>query len=200
VIGPEAAASFGDLDAGAHRLAVRLGGRTRTVDRMVTEATAVARRQGAREVCELEGHAASSLWRRAADFGWDEAARPTVGVRASATPASVGRLWEAFQHQETAPAGRAALVCHPAHGVVQACWYHGGAQLGVEAVRALIQSVREAVSSEGGNMVVETCPPSAKAGLDVWDDVGDQITVMRALKDQYDPERILSPGRYAGGI
>ena len=76
----------------------------------------------------------------------------------------------------------------------------GGAQLGVEAVRALIQSVREAVSSEGGNMVVETCPPSAKAGLDVWDDVGDQITVMRALKDQYDPERILSPGRYVGGI
>ena len=200
VIGPGPAASFGDLDAGACHLAVRLGGRTRTVDRMVTEATAVARRQGAREVCELEGHAASSLWRRAADFGWDEATRPTVGVRASATPASVGRLWEAFQHQETAPAGRAALVCHPAHGVVQACWYHGGAQLGVEAVRALIQTVREAVSSEGGNMVVETCPPSAKAGLDVWDDVGDQITVMRALKDQYDPERILSPGRYVGGI
>ena len=76
----------------------------------------------------------------------------------------------------------------------------GGRNLESEAVHALIQTVREAVSSEGGNMVVETCPPSAKAGLDVWDDVGDQITVMRALKDQYDPERILSPGRYVGGI
>ena len=198
VIGPGAAASFGDLDAGACHLAVRLGGRTRTVDRMVTEATAVASRHGSREVYELDGQASGSLWRHAADFGWDEATRPTVGVRASVTPGSVSSLWAAFQLQ--ALGGRAALVCHPAHGVVQACWYHGGAQLGVEAVHALIQTVREAVSSEGGNMVVETCPPSAKAGLDVWDDVGDQITVMRALKDQYDPERILSPGRYVGGI
>jgi glycolate oxidase FAD binding subunit len=56
------------------------------------------------------------------------------------------------------------------------------------------------VRKEGGNMVVETCPPAVKVGLDVWDDVGDQIAVMRSLKDQYDPERILSPGRYAGGI
>ena len=198
VIGPEAAASFGDLDAGAHRLAVRLGGRTRTVDRMVTEATAVASRHGSREVYELDGQASGSLWRHAADFGWDEATRPTVGVRASVTPGSVSSLWAAFQLQ--ALGGRAALICHPAHGVVQACWYHEGAQLGVEAVRALILSARETVRREGGNMVVETCPPSAKAGLDVWDDVGDQITVMRALKDQYDPERILSPGRYVGGI
>ena len=199
VIDAEAAARFGNPDR-AHHLAVRLGGRTKTVDRMVSEATAAAKRRGCRSVDELDGHAASSLWRRAADFGWDEATIPTVGVRASVTPASVGSLWAGLQSQETAPGARLALVGHPAHGVVQACWYHDGAQPDDEAVRAFILSVREAVRSEGGNMVVETCPPAVKAGLDVWDDVGDQIAVMRSLKDQYDPERILSPGRYVGGI
>ena len=200
VIGAEAAASFGDLDVGACHLAVRLGGRTRTVERMVTETRAAAMRHGCRSVDELDGHAAASLWRRAADFGWDEATSPAVGVRVSLTPASVGSLWTALQSQQSVPECRVSLVCHPAHGILQACWYHEGAQPGDGAVRALVRSVRETVRKEGGNMVVETCPPAVKVGLDVWDDVGGQIAVMRALKDQYDPERILSPGRYAGGI
>ena len=196
----EAAAGFGNNVAGAYHLAVRLGGRTRSLDRMVGEATAAAKRHGCRRVHELDDAGAASFWRQAADFGWDEATRPAVGVRASVTPSSVCRLWAALQRQDTAPGSCAALVCHPAHGVVHACWYHEGAKLEDKAVRALLRSAREAVRAEGGNMVVETCPPSVKAGLDVWDDVGDQIAVMRSLKDQYDPDRILSPGRYVGGI
>ena len=200
VIDATAAASFEALDSGTYHLAVRLGGRTSTLERMVSETTAAARHHGSRRVHELDGQASDSLWRHAADFGWDEATKPTLGVRASVTPASVGSLWAALQRQDTVPEGRAALVCHPAHGILQACWYHEGAQPGDGAVRALVRSVRETVRKEGGNMVVETCPPAVKVGLDVWDDVGDQIAVMRSLKDQYDPERILSPGRYAGGI
>ena len=200
VIDAEAAASYEDLDTGACHLAVRLGGRTRTLERMVRETAAAARRHGCRRVYELDGTRAASLWRQAADFGWDDATRPAVGVRASVTPASVGSLWAALQRQDTDPEGRAALIGHPAHGILQAYWYYEEAQPGDEAVRAFIRAARETVRKEGGNMVVETCPPSVKAGLDVWDDVGDQIAVMRSLKDQYDPERILSPGRYVGGI
>ncbi len=199
VIDPGAPARFGKAD-GAHHLAVRLGGRTRTVERMVSETTASSRRRGGRSIHELDDAGAASLWRRAADYGWDEATRPAVGVRASVTPASVGRLWEALQSHEAAHGGRLALVAHPAHGVVHACFYHEGTQPDDEAASAFIRSTREAVLSEGGNAVVETCPARVKAGLDVWDDVGGQLEVMRALKDQYDPGRVLSPGRYAGGI
>ena len=200
VIDAGAAARLGDPDPRMYHLAVRLGGRPRTVKRMVSEATAAAKCRGGSSVDEMDGHAAGSLWQRVADYGWDEATSPTVGVRASVTPAAVASLWAALQRQQTAHGGSLALVAHPAHGVVQACWYHEGAQRADEAARTFIRSAREAVRAEGGNMVVETCPSSAKAGLDVWDDVGDQAAVMRALKDQYDPQRILSPGRYAGGI
>ena len=200
VIGPGAAASFDNLDAEAYHLAVRLGGRTKTVQRMVSDVTTATERRGSRSVDELDDSAAGPLWRRAADYGWDETTKPTVGVRASVTPALVASLWSALQGQETAHRGRLALIAHPAHGMVQACWYHEGAQHDDETARTFIRSAREAVRSESGNMVVETCPSPAKAGLDVWDDVGDQAPVMRALKDQYDPQHVLSPGRYAGGI
>ena len=35
---------------------------------------------------------------------------------------------------------------------------------------------------------------------DVWDDVGEPVAIMRRLKEQYDPERVLNPGRFVGGI
>ena len=200
VIDASAAADFKDLESGACHLAVRFGGRPRAVERMVSEAQAASKRHGCRRVRQADGAGAASLWRQAADFGWDTATRPTVGVRASVTPASVGSLWAALQRQGTAPGGRTALVGHPAHGIVQAHWRSDGAQPVDEAARAFIRSARRAIRAAGGKMVVEQCPASAKAGLDVWDDVGDQIAVMRSLKDQYDPRRVLSPGRYVGGI
>lgn len=43
-------------------------------------------------------------------------------------------------------------------------------------------------------------PPSWKRGLDVWGRVPDGIAVMRSLREQFDPNRTLNPGRFAGFI
>ncbi len=49
-------------------------------------------------------------------------------------------------------------------------------------------------------MNIERCPLPVKAGLDVWDQVGEPIAIMRRLKEQYDPGNVLNPGRFVGGI
>jgi len=36
--------------------------------------------------------------------------------------------------------------------------------------------------------------------VDVWGPVGDAYPLMRGLKEQFDPERILNPGRFVGGL
>ncbi|MBV8997238.1 MAG: FAD-binding oxidoreductase, partial [Pseudonocardiales bacterium] len=41
--------------------------------------------------------------------------------------------------------------------------------------------------------------PQRKAALDVWGPV-PALTLMRRLKDEFDPEHRLAPGRFVGGI
>jgi glycolate oxidase FAD binding subunit len=68
-----------------------------------------------------------------------------------------------------------------------------------ETVRVLCDT-RDAVRRLGGSLLVERCPPHVKRRLDVWGDVGDSLAVMRRMKRQYDPKRVLNPGRFVGGI
>ncbi len=58
-----------------------------------------------------------------------------------------------------------------------------------------------------GRVVVEKAPAGRKRGIDVWDAGADdgkagaqRIGLMRALKERFDPNGILAPGRFTGGL
>ncbi len=53
---------------------------------------------------------------------------------------------------------------------------------------------------DGASLVVERAPAALKAGFDVWGDPGNGFSLMRALKEQFDPRGTLNPGRYVGGL
>jgi glycolate oxidase FAD binding subunit len=48
-------------------------------------------------------------------------------------------------------------------------------------------------------VVVLTAPPAVRDTVDMWGPV-TSVALMRAVKDQFDPEHRLSPGRLAGGV
>lgn len=50
------------------------------------------------------------------------------------------------------------------------------------------------------NVTIQAAPPAWKAGLDVWGAAPETLDLMRAMKDQFDPQRVLNPGRFAGHI
>jgi glycolate oxidase FAD binding subunit len=51
-----------------------------------------------------------------------------------------------------------------------------------------------------GNVVMVTAPPAAKKGIDVWSQLPASFSIMRDIKQQFDPSGILNPGRFVGGI
>lgn len=69
-----------------------------------------------------------------------------------------------------------------------------GDRLGAE-----LAQLREIAHRHGGSAVLRCAPPNRKADLDVWGPV-PALALMRRLKDQFDPEHRLSPGRFVGGI
>jgi glycolate oxidase FAD binding subunit len=51
----------------------------------------------------------------------------------------------------------------------------------------------------GGALVVLDGPPATTAALDAWGPVAG-LELMRRVKDQFDPDHRLAPGRFVGGI
>ena len=69
----------------------------------------------------------------------------------------------------------------------------------VAAVRDVVSRLRDTCTAAGGALVVLDGPPEVKAGVDTWGPV-PAIDLMRRVKEQFDPERRLAPGRFVGGI
>jgi glycolate oxidase FAD binding subunit len=68
------------------------------------------------------------------------------------------------------------------------------------AGRDMIDTLRTVLHGWGGSLIVLHCPPEWKAQMDVWGADGDALPLMRRVKAQFDPNAILNPGRFVGGI
>jgi glycolate oxidase FAD binding subunit len=65
-------------------------------------------------------------------------------------------------------------------------------------VEAIFRNVKSVARSAGGGYVCEAAPTSAKAGRDMFGDLGASGSIVRELKRRFDPTGVLNPGRFAG--
>ncbi len=63
-----------------------------------------------------------------------------------------------------------------------------------------LTQLRESVTARRGNLIVETAPFELKQHIDVWGAVGDTLGLMQQVKDRFDAEGLLNPGRFVSGI
>ena len=68
-----------------------------------------------------------------------------------------------------------------------------------DAAPGALARLREVCGRHHGHVVVVDAPAEVKRALDVWGPVPG-LDLMRRVKDQFDPEHRLAPGRFAGGI
>jgi glycolate oxidase FAD binding subunit len=62
-----------------------------------------------------------------------------------------------------------------------------------------VHRLREVAARHGGTVVVVDAPVEVKQAVDVWGPV-PALDLMRRVKDQFDPDHRLAPGRFVGGI
>ncbi len=189
------------LDAGAKFVAaVRLGGRPRSLERQLRDCAEMCREAGAVDVDTVEGDMAVRLWRRLADFGWDEETEALAAARVSVLPTALASLLESVVRTTPDESAAPSVIAQPGYGGLSMFWFEGEERQSENSIQEALSGARALVREMGGRLVIERCPPSVKAAMDVWDDVGESLDVMRRIKEQYDPGSILNPGRFAGGI
>lgn len=63
-----------------------------------------------------------------------------------------------------------------------------------------IKRLRKSVASRGGTLFIEKAPHEVKAEADAWGDAGATLSLMRTLKEAFDPNSLLNPGRFVADI
>ena len=91
----------------------------------------------------------------------------------------------------------AALAAHAGVGVVEAVLGRAGS---ADAAAAVLEEWRTLVRAVGGQALIESAPLAVKVMVPVWDDPGPSLRIMRKIKSKLDPNGLLNPGRFVGGI
>jgi len=110
-------------------------------------------------------------------------------LRAATLPTDVGRVMGAL-----ARAARVRCVAHAASGVVRAVFGDAG------DLARTVQMLRPDLEARGGSLVIERGVPAAKTGVDPWGSPGPALALMAGVKRAFDPDGLLAPGRFVGGL
>jgi glycolate oxidase FAD binding subunit len=172
------------------RLLIRFETTNIAADHMAKAACAICERFGASAIV-VTGEDERDQWSRAEEAVWrDDRLVLKLAVLPTDVPymlseietgcAACGVEWHA--------AGRAAL------GVVFA-----SLQGSIDTLRPLVADWRHRAAVRGGSLVVESAAPGLEQ-IDRWGDAPSAMPVMRAVKQRFDPNGILSPGMGPGGL
>jgi glycolate oxidase FAD binding subunit len=64
---------------------------------------------------------------------------------------------------------------------------------------AVVTDLRAACRAWAGTVVVVRAPEAVRAAVDSWGPVPG-LDLMRRVKERFDPDALLAPGRFVGGI
>jgi glycolate oxidase FAD binding subunit len=174
-------------------LLARVSGGEQAVARQSSELLKIEKDAGAGGTTDLGTGGHPAQWERAG-AGMLEA---KVTARIASRPSDSFRILSALQAATAARPGLNLWARVDAgFGSLTANWWARDD----EDAREAIEACRHAAALHRGSAVIERCPAGLKHGTDVFGVSGPALEIMRRMKQQYDPARVLNPGRFAGGI
>jgi glycolate oxidase FAD binding subunit len=128
-------------------------------------------------------------------FPWNgSVAGPTTALKATFALSGLARVLGTARAAAADAGVRLDLRGSGGAGVL-----YGALSADAASVAPVVDRLRAECTALGGALVVLDAPAVVKAAVDVWGPV-PVIGLMRRVKDQFDPERRLAPGRFVGGI
>lgn len=164
---------------------------------LVDMARAEANSRPSSDVQIMQGEAEERLWRQVAvDYTLASDTANALIVKASVLPTDVASWLESLEHTAEQESLNVRWRAHAGHGLIFARLAGDEA-----ALVTAVDQLRGAASVGQGSLVVVDAPPALASKVDVWGTLpGQTFEVMRRLKERFDPNYTLNPGRFVGGI
>ncbi len=188
-----------DPSMGESALAVAVsGGRPASMKRRV-EDTVGLWSPVAGTVRVARGDEANGLIRTLTDLPADAETPPSMCVRINAPPSALPEVL-AFANVPMGNLPPPSVVADVGFGGGRLLWWGDPESADPENVATGLRGIQSAAGRLGGAAIIERCPDDAKVHFDVWGEQPSGMQIMRRLKRQFDPQNILNPGRFVGGL
>ncbi|WP_242043527.1 FAD-binding oxidoreductase [Leptolyngbya sp. FACHB-671] len=142
---------------------------------------------------ELTDDDESNLWHKLPERFEDTAAEPVIickiGILPTNAVATLAKVSEIRQSEMT----EAIATIHASSGL-------GKLKMSGDATPETLLKIRQLCESQGGFLTVLSAPQSLKQQFDVWGYSGSALEWMQKLKQQFDPQNLLSPHRLIRNI
>ncbi|MBI4461988.1 MAG: FAD-binding oxidoreductase [Acidobacteria bacterium] len=184
-------------------LLVEAGGPATVLSRYERELSQRAVQAGAREFAQLREADAQTLWAGICDSGRRaRKASPGATVVKASLPLT---QMESFLTQAGEIANRhhlpTATCARAGSGIIYfALLAESADKENVERVRQAATEMMQQGTSLGGRVTLEWAPTAVKRLVNVWGATRDDSNLMQKLKAEFDPDRVLNPGRFLGGL
>ncbi len=157
---------------------------------------------GARvETRVLDGEERARVWEAAADLPRRAYPEVTAVMKWGVLPTQVADLIDHGGDVARRHGLSAAFSAHAGVGIVTAVLGSGGGGgTAANTVAATLGDWRALVRDANGHASLEWAPLAVKERVPVWDPPGAPHRIMQRLKGELDPNGILNPGRFVGGI
>ncbi len=190
-------AAFGaEVVPGHWLLAALLSGVPAAVRRQTHEISAICTATGSPHPAIIDDGPAGRLFARLRDFGRSLDDPASLILRTSVLPSQSGHAAAIIEDSTVLLGRQPELLIRPGSGSLFACW----SGLPSDRIGEAIRSARAALVQIGGGLVVERCPMAVSGSVEAWDLDGRDLAMMQRLKQTYDPNATLNPGRYVGRI
>jgi glycolate oxidase FAD binding subunit len=142
--------------------------------------------QGQADAITLNDGEASRVWRSIADCDRLSTSCLRLSVPLSATAKFLDKL--------LSEAGR-VVAADLGTGIIKV-----GFDADDKKVIEIVRRLRAEAVAAGGSLFVERAATAVRREADAWGEVGPTGAIMRAIKERFDPESLLNPGRFVSGI
>ena len=186
---------------GSYGLAVAIGSvRPEAVDAQLLTVKRLCHEAGSPEEHVLDGRVHDAFWRATREFALGDGLQAILKASVLLTKVAEGvRLGEEVAAKQglalgvVSEAGSGIIRYHLAGDAASPERFQQGVAESVNRLRAFAQEAE-------GNLVVLKAPTELKSRVDVWGLPEKVLPFMQRPKVEFDPQRILNPGRFVGGI
>lgn len=181
---------------------VLAAGSEAVVERHARDLRTLADSANARNFVALDASTRTAMFNFAAEFPRiAREARPAATIfRIAALPATMPALIEQLYVAAHRAAIAAAAIVRPSGLVYFALLPEQEPEAAVPQLAALAGEIFRVAAESNGSAFIDFAPKELKSRISLWGPEREDLELMRRVKKVFDPENVLSPGRFAGGI
>ncbi len=186
---------------GSYDLAIAIGSiRREAVDVQLEAVRRLCQEAGSPEGHVLDGRVHDTFWRATRDFAPGDGLQAVL--KASVLLTKVAGAVRCGEEVAAKQGLRLGVVSEAGSGIIR--YYLTGDAVPPErfqqGVAEAVNRLRAFAQTAEGNLVVLKASPEVKSRVDVWGLPAKALPFMQRPKVEFDPQRILNPGRFVGGI